>query len=150
MQSNGIKATITVFLAAIALYFQNLLAPLIVLFILMALDWITDLTNAWMKKELSSTRGIQGIIKKVSYFVVIAVAMVADYLIYIAADKIGIEMPAALTAVGMLVTIWLIVNEAISVLENLAKIGTPMPAFLKKLMERLKEKTENAGDQHDV
>lgn len=150
MEANGIKATITVLITAFLMYFQNLMTPFIILFILMILDWITGLTNAWMHKELSSARGIQGIVKKVSYFVVIAVAMVADYLIFHVANQIGIEMPQALTAIGMLVTVWLIVNECISILENLAKIGTPMPAFLKKLMERLKEKTEDQGGNNGI
>jgi phage-related holin len=49
----------------------------------------------------------------------------------------------------MLVTIWLIINEMISILENLSKIGVPIPEFLKKIIGRLKntvEKTETGKE----
>ena len=39
---------------------------------------------------------------------------------------------------GLLVVIWLIINELISILENLATIGVPLPTFLFKLVGRLK------------
>ena len=48
---------------------------------------------------------------------------------------------------GLLVTIWLIINELISILENLGKIGVPIPPFLKKVINRLKISTEDKGEK---
>lgn len=146
MDGNGLKATIALALTAIGVYFQNIAVPLAILIVLMCLDYCTGMVNAWLKKELSSAKGIQGIIKKVSYFVVVVIGMVADYLICLLGKTIGLALPQTITAIGLLVTIWLILNESISILENLDKIGTPMPAFLKKLMDHLKQTTEKAGD----
>ena len=40
------------------------------------------------------------------------------------------------------VVFWLLANELISILENVADIGVPMPAFLMKAVELVKEKAE--------
>ena len=47
---------------------------------------------------------------------------------------------------GLLVTVWLIFNECISILENVAEIGAPMPPFLVKLIGKLKKTTEDKGE----
>lgn len=50
--------------------------------------------------------------------------------------------------VGAGVAIWLIINELISILENLAAIGVPGFPRLEKILERLKN-TVSKGDDAD-
>ena len=50
--------------------------------------------------------------------------------------------------VGAGIAIWLIINELISILENLATIGVPGFPRLSKLLERLKN-TVSKGDNAD-
>ncbi len=65
-----------------------------------------------------------------------------------ALTQIGIEHELSYL-VGMVVTIWLNINELISILENVAKItGTKAPAMLVKLLERLKDGVENRSDDN--
>ena len=47
---------------------------------------------------------------------------------------------------GVLVTIWLIINELISILENLEALHVPMPRFLKNIVKHLKSAVETKGD----
>ena len=47
---------------------------------------------------------------------------------------------------GLIVTIWLIINELISILENLSELGTPIPKFLVNIVRRLKNTVENKTD----
>ena len=44
---------------------------------------------------------------------------------------------------GLLVTVWLTINEMISILENLKKLGVPLPEFLIKIIRRLKHSFDN-------
>lgn len=74
-------------------------------------------------------------------------AVVIDYVIQQAIIKVGVELSGIGVYFGMIVTIWLILNECLSILENLAEIGVPLPAFLMKAVERLKKSTEKAGDE---
>lgn len=51
---------------------------------------------------------------------------------------------------GLLVTVWLIINELISVLENLAAIGVPGFPRLNRLLSRLKSTVNEKEDEHDA
>ena len=61
-----------------------------------------------------SRRGAEGIIKKVGYLCVIAVAMVVDYLILRVAAEAGFEV-ATKAFFGLLVAVWYVLNELLSI-----------------------------------
>ena len=94
-------------------------------------------TLAYMASQLSSKIGLRGILKKLCYMAMVAVGAAIDYLLGSALVQVGIDMHVELFC-GMLVAIWLIINELISILENLAVIGVPGFPALIKLIERLK------------
>ena len=146
MKENIIKGGLTAILAGAAVYFHQLLGPLIVLAIVMIADYITGIASAWVAGDLSSRTGIIGIIKKLGYLIAVGVAIVVDYIIMTAAIGAGVEL-SGFYLFGMLVTVWLILNECISILENLAEIGVPLPGFLVSVIKRLKKSTEQHGDE---
>lgn len=144
MQSKGFfqQTFISVALAGL-LYYLNIMAiPVIVLVCIMLIDYITGMISAWVNAKLSSKKGIIGIVKKICYLFAIAAAMGIDWLIYSGMTQIGIQLDYTIFF-GVLVTIWLIINEIISILENLAKIGVPLPKFLMTVIQRLKNTTES-------
>lgn len=146
MSENVTKGVVAVIFAAVGAYFRELIGPLVVLFAVMLADYITGMTEAWMNKTLSSRTGILGIVKKVAYLFVVGVAIVADWIIQTAAAKAGLDL-GGFYMFGLLVTIWLILNECISILENVAELGVPLPGFLVKLVGKLKKTTEEKGDE---
>lgn len=145
MSENATKGIIAVILAAVGAYFRELLGPLIVLGIVMLADYVTGLAEAWVSGTLCSKIGIIGIVKKVAYLFVVGVAIVADWIIQTATAKAGLDM-GSFYMFGLLVTVWLILNECISILENVAEIGVPLPPFLVKLIGKLKKTAEDKGD----
>ena len=56
----------------------------------------------------------------------VVAAMAIDWLIYCGLNQIGINMSYSVFF-AVLVAVWLIVNEIISILENLSRIGVPIP-----------------------
>lgn len=144
--SNGLKAVIAAALAAVAAYFQELLVPVIMVAVVMLCDYASGVAAAWVKGELSSRVGIVGIVKKVAYALIIVVGIVVDWIVQVAAGKIGIEA-GNFYFFALLVIVWLIINECISILENVARIGAPIPPFLEKLTKKLKNVTESKGDE---
>lgn len=133
-------------MAGITAYLYRVSIPIIVLICFMALDYATGICAAWVNGVLNSKIGVLGIIKKVCYLVVICVAMGVDYLIYTGLAQAGIHI-ALSYLVGMIVTIWLIINEMISILENTAKIsGKSAPPMLKKILAKLKNTVEERSD----
>jgi toxin secretion/phage lysis holin len=141
MKETAIKTILTVALAALAAYFQQLVVPITVLVIMMIFDYVSGMAAAWVTKKLSSRIGIIGIVKKVCYLLVVAVGMVVDYIIQAVGTPLGLEL-AGYSIFGLLVIVWLILNELISILENLNEIGVPLPSFLLIIVSKLMSQTE--------
>ena len=146
MKENTAKGLIALVFAGAGAYFHELLAPVIVLGLVMLADYVSGLARAWIGKTLCSRVGIIGSVKKIAYLFAVAVAVVVDWVIQTAAAKAGLEL-GGFYLFGLLVTVWLILNECISILENLAAIGVPLPAFLTKIVSKLKQAAEDKGEE---
>lgn len=148
MGNRGLQAVFSAAFAALTVYLNALIVPVLVLLVFMILDYATGMVRAWRARELSSKVGVDGIVKKVGYMVLIAVAMGVDYLIWSGLTAVNVSVTCQLWF-GMLVSIWLIINEMISILENLGRIGVPIPEFLKKIINRLKSSVEKTNENID-
>lgn len=102
--------------------------PLVVLIVFMTLDYITGFTRGYINKELSSDVGLKGIARKGVIFVVLIVAVMLDRLL-----NTGSWMFRTMVAY------FYIANEGISLLENCASLGAPIPEKLKHALIQLKE-----------
>ena len=147
MKPTMLKTAFTVVLAGLSSYFGMLTQPLLVLFFAMVLDYLTGMTKAYIFSQLSSRIGVKSILKKLCYMIMVAVGAAVDYLLRGAVIGAGITLDVKLFF-GMLVTVWLTINELISVMESLAAIGVPGFPRLSKLLERLKN-TVSKGDNAD-
>lgn len=99
---------------------------LIALIAVIVIDYVTGLCKAYIKGELSSREGFKGIIKKLMYFAIVTVAVITDNV----AGADGIVRTAVMA--------FLIANEGISILENCAAAGLPVPGILMSVLEKLK------------
>ena len=141
-KSNVIHLTAAAALGAVTAYFNILMVPLIVLTIVMAVDYLTGMFSASREGKLNSRAGVIGLIKKVGYLALVGVGIVVDYLITSALAQVGVQTSLP-NFFGLMVIIWLIINELISILENLGKIGVPMPPFLVKTVKNLKGRVDD-------
>lgn len=109
---------------------------IIVLIIFMALDYATGLLRAWINKKVSSDVGLKGIARKAVIFVVLIVAVLLDRL-----------LNTGTWVFRTLICYFYIANEGISILENCAGVGLPIPEKLKDALAQLKngEKKEIKG-----
>lgn len=142
MRENVIKSVFAVIIGGVTAYFQEIAIPFVILIVAMCIDYASGMLKAWVTAQLSSRTGIIGIIKKVCYLLVICVAAVVDWLLASGLRGIGISVEINYLF-GVIVTIWLIINELISILENLAIIGVPLPPFLTSAVHKLKIAVEN-------
>ena len=128
MEHKGLQAVLTAAVTAFAVYFNALAVPLIVLLVMMIIDYISGMSAAWREGVLNSKKGVDGIIKKVGYMALVAVAMGVDYLIFSGFAAVNVSVGFEMLF-GILVAVWLIINEMISILENLSRLGVPIPHF---------------------
>lgn len=144
MNENAFKTFAAALIAAVASYFNVVGMPIIVLLAFMVTDYITGMTAAYMKGELSSKVGFRGVIKKLCYMFAVTAGIGIDYICASGLDGVGIHSNTYFFS--LLVTVWLILNEIISILENLDRIGVPVPGFLRKVTRKLKQSVEKNGD----
>lgn len=146
MKINGYKLTFISLTAGLTAYFEKMFIPLMVLLIVMIMDYISGILHAYIKGELSSRIGITGILKKACYLMISASGMVFDWLLLYATENLNLGFNYESYFFCTMVTIWLIVNEMISILENLIKLDLPVPEFLKNAILSTKEKIEGNKD----
>lgn len=127
-----IKTTSGAVGAVIGFLYGEITGLFIAIIALMALDYVTGILCGIAAKALSSETGFKGLVKKLMVLVIIAVGHLIDTYI------IGTGS-ALMTAV----ILFFAANEGISILENAAKLGLPVPKKLRDILEQLKE------DEHD-
>ena len=141
MNKDWIKPALAAAITATAAYFKILATPVFVLVLAMTADYCTGMISAYITGTLCSKTGIKGIVKKLCYMFAVACGVMVDYICTSA-----LNTSHGICFFGLLVAVWLILNEVISILENLDKIGVPLPSFLKKAAEHLKNHTEKKAD----
>lgn len=99
------------------------------LLIAIIVDYISGMISGYIKGELSSKVGLKGILKKVMYLMVVAVASIIDT----TASSNG--------AIRELVIYYFISNECLSILENAAKAGLPVPNILSSKLKVMQGET---------
>jgi len=104
---------------------------LIALVVFMALDYITGLMCAIMDKKLSSAVGFKGICKKVLILMLVGVANILD-----------VHVVGQGSALRGAVIAFYLSNEGLSLLENAAYIGLPIPDKLREILEQLHNRDE--------
>ncbi|KGP75592.1 hypothetical protein JT05_09235 [Desulfosporosinus sp. Tol-M] len=90
------------------------------------IDYLTGFMVAILEKRLSSEVGFRGIFKKVLIFSLVAVAHIVDS-----------QLIQTGSAIRTAVIFFYLSNEGISIIENTAKIGLPIPEKLKTVLEQL-------------
>lgn len=100
------------------------------LLIAIALDYVSGLIKAYECKILSSKIGFRGILKKVGVLLVVMLAVLIDRV----AGNTG--------AIRTLVVYYFVANEGLSIIENLAEAGIPIPKSLKKALKTLKKENQ--------
>ena len=107
---------------------------MIALIVFMVLDYITGLMCAVIDKKLSSTVGFKGICKKVLILMLVGVANVVD-----------VQVVGGGSALRGVVICFYLSNEGLSLLENAAHIGLPVPERLKAVLAQLHGREDEGG-----
>lgn len=136
------KALAATSLAALSVYLQKMAVAVVLLAVVMVLDYATGVGNAWKKGEVSSSVGMQGIVKKVAYLALVAVGMSVDYLLSTGMATVGLAGGTDFLF-AQIIIIWLILNELISITENVAGLGVPVPPFLLKVLQKARDRAED-------
>lgn len=99
------------------------------LIFMMIIDYLTGVANAIVVKKLSSEAGFKGICRKVLIIALVGIGNMID--MYVIGQ--GAMLRTA-------IIFFYISNEGISILENAARLGLPVPDKLRAILEQLHDK----------
>ena len=100
------------------------------------IDYITGVMCAIADKKLSSGTGFKGICRKVLIFLLVGIAHILDV------NIIGSGSVLRTAAVFFYIS-----NEGVSIMENAAHLGLPVPVKLKEVLEQLHDRAEKDGEK---
>lgn len=136
---------------AVASFFCGLPPIIWVLLAVISLDYITGIICGVMGRSpktenggLSSKEAFQGLLKKALILLVVLLAALLDRAVSMSAD---IEF----AAVSGATCLWFIASEGMSILENAAAMGVPIPQILLNMLELFRDKggeDSHPPDQH--
>ncbi len=101
------------------------------------IDYITGFMCAVSDKTLSSSVGFRGICRKVLIFLLVGIANILD------TNVIGTGSVLRTAAIFFYIS-----NEGVSLLENAAHLGLPVPGAVKDVLEQLHNRAEKGADDH--
>ena len=93
--------------------------------------YITGVISAWYNKKLDSKVGLKGIVKKLTYFLLVVLSVEIDKIL----GQVGI--------IRNLVIYFFVANDGLSVIENVGKMDIPIPKKLKDALIQLSEDKED-------
>ena len=105
------------------------------LLLFVVMDYITVIMCAVADKKLSSEVGFKGICRKVLIFMLVGIANILD-----------VQVIGTGSVLRTAVIFFYLSNEGISLLENAAHLGLPIPEKLKLVLEQLHERSEEEND----
>ena len=119
----------------IAAVLRNLIGPydnfLLTLILFISADYITGVVAAIVTKRVSSHTGTVGLLKKFGILCVVSLTTIMETNI--------LES----TTLRSAVILYYISNEGISILENLCRIGVPIPQKLRSVLISLSDNKNN-------
>ncbi len=116
--------------AVVGFLFGGMSEMTILLLVLVIVDWATGWAAAWTRGELKSRVGYFGIVRKVAIFAVVAIAHLIDGVL------------GDLHMFRDAVVFFYLANELLSVVENLGKMGVPMPPIIRDAVHIFQSKTK--------
>lgn len=144
---NYLKAFVTAVTSLLSSLLGILYVPVLLMVACNVIDYITGLMAAGNRSDggICSYKSMKGIMKKVSMRLLVVVGAIIDQLLLYAAEVIGYQSPVTFL-VACVVSIWIICNELISILENMVDIGIKLPTFLLPLVSNLKATIDKMGN----
>lgn len=125
---NYLKGVVAIVGTALTWLFGAWDTALMVLVCFMALDYCTGVIRAFINKEVSSDIGLKGIARKAVILIVLIVAVLLDRL-----------LNTGTWVFRTIVCYFYIANEGISLLENCAGLGLPVPESIQNALIQLKD-----------
>ncbi len=142
-----VKTTLIIIISAIMDFLGILAIPVFLMVACNIIDYITGLmASKFREEQISSYIGIRGITKKVCMWLLVLVGSFIDIIINYTAEYMGIGFKIPFI-VATFVAVWIVVNEMLSILENIIDIGVVLPPFLMPIVRLIRKEVESVAGE---
>lgn len=128
---NGIQFVFTIIGGWLGYFLGGCDGLLIALVMFVVMDYISGVMCAIADKNLSSEVGFKGICRKVLIFILVGIANILD-----------VQVIGTGSVLRTAIIFFYISNEGVSLLENAAHLGLPVPEKLKVVLKQLHDKSD--------
>lgn len=128
--SNWLSAIVSIVVTTFVWLVGGVDVALQCLLVAIVIDYISGIIKAYNTKTLSSNIGFRGILKKVGILLIVMLAVLVD------------RVTIGNGGVRTLVIYYFVANEGLSILENLAQAGLPIPKTLKNALKVIKKENK--------
>ena len=128
---NGVQVVFTAIGGWLGWFLGGCDGLLYALIAFVVIDYITGIMCAVADKKLSSAVGFKGICKKVLIFALVGLGHILDT-----------RVIGAGSVLRTAVIFFYLSNEGVSLVENAAHLGLPVPKKLKEVLEQLHDRAE--------
>ena len=117
------------------IHFEKTWYILIVPMVMMAFDYLTGIMKAWHNHDIQSSKLRDGLNRKFGEVIVIIISLFLQY---------SIGLPNEITT---FVSIYIVVMELISIIENLNAIGVKVPKWIRDRLVSIAEENEDGEEK---
>lgn len=142
------KISMSLFTGLIA-SFWGIYGPVIIcVLVAICMDVVSGLVSSMAAGEkISSEVGWKGFWKKIALILALSFGIFMDSFIPILLGTISLELPFTMP-IGTIVGCYIVINEAISIIENINKAApTALPKWIKKLLEGAGKTIDDGGSK---
>lgn len=126
----------------VAAWFGHVWELAALVFVSIMLDYITGLLAGRATEGLNSKRAKKGLFKKVGFFSLMVLGFFLDVAFNeFVALGFSFEIPFSLP-IGLIISVWIVMTEAISICENIQKLGVDIPPWLLNLLVKSKNDSD--------
>ena len=133
---NGIQFVFTMVGGWLGYFLGGCDGVLIALVVFVVMDYLSGVMCAVADKTLSSEVGFKGICRKIVIFILVGIANILD-----------VQVIGSGSVLRTAVIFFYLSNEGVSLLENDAHLGLPVPAKLKVVLAQLHERAEDKEEE---
>ena len=131
-----IQGAITVIGGWLGYFLGGLDGLMIALVVFVILDYVTGIMCAINDRKLSSAVGFRGICRKVLIFLLVGIANILD-----------VQVIGTGSVLRTAVIFFYLSNEGVSLLENAAHLGLPVPEKMKDILAQLHDRAEKTESE---
>ena len=135
---NGVQVVFTAIGGWLGWFLGGCDGLLYALIAFVVIDYITGIMCAVADKKLSSSVGFKGICKKVLIFALVGLGHILDT-----------RVIGAGSILRTAVIFFYLSNEGVSLVENAAHLGLPVPKKLKEVLEQLHDRAEKEDNDDE-